>query len=90
MTTTLQAPEKTKGAASDHENAPSANHTADHNSEKLIATIRAKLCHAGERVLYRTSADDGTPAFFVVSPWGQIRQFATLDEIQATLEGRPE
>ena len=76
-------------AAPDQENAPSANHTADHNSEKLIATIRAKLCHSGGRVLYRTSADDGTPAFFVVSPWGQIRQFATLDEIQATLDGRP-
>jgi hypothetical protein len=89
MTTALQVPEKTKGAAPDQENAPSANHSADHTSEKLIATIRAKLCHSGGRVLYRASADDGTPAFFVVSPWGQIRQFATLDEIQATLDGRP-
>ena len=87
MSATLQVAEKVKGVAPE-EFAPFANDQQDLTSEKLIATTRTKLCHAGGRVLCQAFADDGKRAFFAMSRWGQIRQFAPLDESQVTLDGR--
>lgn len=69
--------------------ATTTKHEADHNAEKEIATVRAKLSIAGGFILHRTLKDDGRTAFLVVSPWGQVREFASLGDIATAFQRRP-
>ena len=50
----------------------------NHNAEKALATIRAKLCIAGGQTLH--VASDG--AYFVVTPWQQIVKFDDFPSLQ--------
>jgi hypothetical protein len=54
-------------------------HDTDHNVEKTLATIRAKLWIAGGQTLH--VATDGD--CFVVTPWQQITKFDDLASLQA-------
>ena len=69
--------------------ATTTKHIEDHNAEKEMATIRAKLSIAGGFILHRTLKDDGRTAFLVVSPWGQVREFASLGDIATAFQRWP-
>lgn len=64
-------------------------HNADHNAEKALATIRAKLCIAGGFLLHRSLKDDGTTTYLVVSPWGHTREFVSLSDIETAFSRWP-
>ena len=55
------------------------NHDTNHIAEKQLSTIRARLCLAGGQTLH--VAENG--AFFVTTPFGQIKKFDTLAALQA-------
>lgn len=87
MLTVLQAPEKTKGAAPDQENAPSvtneANHNADRAAEKAFCTLRARFAVAGH-TLYLTVNADGT-ILYLAGKWGYCRELKNLEAVAAFL-----
>ena len=87
MLTVLQAPEKTKGAAPDQENAPSAtneaNHNADRATEKAFCTLQARLAVAGH-TLYRTVNTDGT-MLYVAGKWAYFRELKSIEAVAAFL-----
>jgi hypothetical protein len=87
MLTSLQALEKTKGAAPDQENAPSAtneaNHNADRATEKAFCTLQARFAVAGH-TLYRTVNADGT-MLYLAGKWGYCCELKSLEAVAAFL-----
>lgn len=76
--TELQPPEKTKGAAPE-ELAPFAIEPTNRSTEKVLSTIRARLCQSGGQRLH--VADGGV--FFVTNLFGQITQFNDMAALAA-------
>ena len=56
-----------------------ADDSANRAREKVLSTIRARLCQSGGQRLH--VAEDGL--FFVSNPFGQLSKFDTLAELQA-------
>jgi len=87
MLTSLQAPEQTKGAAPDQENAPSVtyetNHNADRATEKVFCTLQARFAVAGH-TLYRSVTADGT-MLYVAGKWGYFRDLKSIEAVAAFL-----
>ena len=87
MRASTQAPEKTKGAAPDQENAPSvtndANDSAVRAEDKAFFTVQAKLALAGH-AFYRTRKLDGT-ILFLAGRWGCFRELKNLEAAAAML-----
>lgn len=87
MLTAHHAPEKTKGAASDQENSPSAtneaNHNADRATEKAFCTLQARFAVAGH-TLYRTVNADGT-ILYLAGKWGYFRELKSIEAVAAFL-----
>jgi len=87
MRAATQAPEKTKGAAPDQENAPSvtndANDSAVRAEDKAFFTVQAKLAMPG-RARYRTTIFDGTIPF-LAGRWGCFRELKYLEAAAAML-----
>ena len=66
-----------------------ANFCADTNqqsakyiADKATATVRAKLCHAGGHVLHVAEAG----AYFVSTPFGQIKRFDSFESLQVCVD----
>ncbi len=87
MLTSIQAANKTKGAAPDQENAPSVtngtNHNADRAAEKAFCTLSARFAVAGH-TLYRTVNADGT-MLYLAGKWGYFRELKSLEAVAAFL-----
>lgn len=87
MLTARQAPEKTKGAAPNQENAPSVtnrtNHNADRAEEKAFCTLQTRFVEAGH-TLYRTVNADGT-ILYLAGKWGYFRELKSLEAVTAFL-----
>ena len=76
VATEAKSADPTKGSALFAADTPNAN------PEKLMSTIRARLCLAGGQTLHRT--DDG--CFFVSTPWLQITKFDSFAALQAHVD----
>ena len=87
MLTAHQAPEKTKGAAPDQENAPSVtngtNHNADRAEEKAFCTLQTRFVVAGH-TLYRTVNADET-ILYLAGKWGYFRELKSLEAVATFL-----
>lgn len=87
MLTSLQALEKTKSAASDHENAPfvtnGTNHNTDRAAAKAFCTLQARFVVAGH-TLYRTVNADGT-MLYLAGKWGYFRELKSIEAVAAFL-----
>ena len=57
-------------------------HNQNHIADKAIATVRAKLCHAGGQVLHVAEAG----AYFVSTPFGQIKRFDSFESLQVCVD----
>lgn len=87
MRASTQAPEKTKGAAPDQENAPSvtnySNDSAVRAVERAFFTVQAKLAMPGP-ARYRTTIFDGT-ILFLAGKWRCFRELTSLEAAAALL-----